>query len=177
VLTRSTWGYLSGVADLIELEFWPEYDSGPLWAQGATSVDLFSLPLSEGLRARLVAWNDRYDDSKLPFDNNDTVWLDESKVLLRELRHERGDAQRGVVGRGAQRIAGITSPPPQSPRRPNDAPAGVAAFGAEDSRRSLTGRGRLIPADIGRDCASRVGASPSIAVAAPSGQSGQFKPR
>jgi hypothetical protein len=97
VMTKSTWGYLSGVADVIELEFWPEYDSGPLWAQGATSVDLSSLPLSEGLRARLVAWNDRYDDSKLPFENNDTVWLDAGKVLLREIRHELGDAYEVLV--------------------------------------------------------------------------------
>jgi hypothetical protein len=69
------------------VEFWPEYNGGPLWRNDGNSVDLASVPLSDDLRSRLLAWNARYDDSKLPFERSDEVWLAEGKRLLAETRH------------------------------------------------------------------------------------------
>ena len=72
------------------IEFWPEYDGGPLWNGDGESIDLDSLPLSDNLRSRLLDWNARYDDLKLPFESRDEVWLAEGKSLLAETRAALG---------------------------------------------------------------------------------------
>jgi hypothetical protein len=91
--TRS--GNLLGVSHIVE--FWPEYNGGPLWSDDGKSVDLAALPLSHDLRSRLMAWNARYDDSKLPFETNDAAWLAEGKALLAETRHAVNDSITVVV--------------------------------------------------------------------------------
>jgi hypothetical protein len=68
------------------IEFWPEYGEGPLWTEQGQSVDLRKLPLAADLRDRLVAWNAAYDDSRLPFEDNDREWLDEGRRLFVEVR-------------------------------------------------------------------------------------------
>ncbi|MEQ1872169.1 MAG: hypothetical protein ABL953_00450 [Ilumatobacteraceae bacterium] len=70
----------------MELEFWPEYNSGPLWSLDGQSIALESLPLPHLLRERLIEWNSRYDDSLLPFEDNDVPWLAEGRALLTETR-------------------------------------------------------------------------------------------
>lgn len=80
----------------IELEFWPEYNAGPLWA-GGDAVDLGLLGLSDGLQARLVSWNAMYSDDRLPFESNDVVWLAAGRSLLRELRIALADTHSIVV--------------------------------------------------------------------------------
>lgn len=80
----------------VELEFWPEYNSGPLW-DGGTTVDLGSLGLSQDLRARLIRWNAKYSDDLLPFESNDVAWLAEGRTLLGQLRFELGDTHSIVV--------------------------------------------------------------------------------
>ena len=79
------------------LEFWPEYNSGPLWSDDGQSIDLDSLPLSSELRDRLRHWNARYDDSLLPFDQNDTEWLVEGRCLLTDTRASLGESYEVVV--------------------------------------------------------------------------------
>ncbi|HSB88040.1 MAG TPA: hypothetical protein VLD86_17130, partial [Ilumatobacteraceae bacterium] len=69
-----------------QLEFWPEYNAGPLWNSNGESVVLDSLALPDSLRHRLVGWNGRYDDSLLPFEDNDLPWLIEGRSLLAETR-------------------------------------------------------------------------------------------
>jgi hypothetical protein len=80
----------------IELEFWPEYNAGPLWSGGA-SADLESLGLSGSLQARLVRWNADYSDDRLPFESNDAAWLAEGRSLLGELRLELANTYSVVV--------------------------------------------------------------------------------
>ena len=46
-----------------QLEFWPEYGAGPLWAEGV-GVDPTQLGLPTELVERLVAWNARYGDER-----------------------------------------------------------------------------------------------------------------
>lgn len=46
------------------VEFWPEYNGGPLWSDDGNSIDLASLPLSDGLRSRLLAWQPARADAK-----------------------------------------------------------------------------------------------------------------
>jgi hypothetical protein len=79
------------------LEFWPEYNSGPLWTGDGRSVDLDALPLPRDLRERLRRWNSRYDDSKLPYDENDVEWLYEGERLLAETRSALGSSYTVVV--------------------------------------------------------------------------------
>jgi hypothetical protein len=79
------------------LEFWPEYNSGPLWRSDGTSVDLASLALPADLKARLQSWNAAYDDSRLPFDHDDEGWLEEGERLLAETREALCDAYTIVV--------------------------------------------------------------------------------
>lgn len=76
------------VTDPETLEFWPEYDSGPLWAADGEPVPLDELPLPDDLRSRLMAWNDEFEDAKLPFDQHDEDWLQLGRVLLVEVRRE-----------------------------------------------------------------------------------------
>jgi len=80
----------------IELEFWPEYNAGPLWI-GGQSVDLGSLGLSGDLEARLVRWNAGYSDDRLPSESNDVVWLAEGRSLLGELRIEVAGTHSVIV--------------------------------------------------------------------------------
>lgn len=80
---------------MAEVEFWPEYGSGPLWIAGS-SVEPTELVGAE-LAERLIAWNDQYDDEKLPADGSsgDSGWLAEGKELLRLVR-ERLDGNHVV---------------------------------------------------------------------------------
>jgi len=68
------------------LEFWPDYNAGPLWSSDGTSVDLTSLNLPRDLIQRLQSWNARYADDKLPFASNDIEWLRDGEALLDEVR-------------------------------------------------------------------------------------------
>lgn len=79
------------------LEFWPEYDGGPIWSPDGRSADLDLLPLSNDLRERLRAWNARYDDANLPFEQNAVDWLAEGRSLLGEVRAALGEAYEVVV--------------------------------------------------------------------------------
>ena len=79
------------------LEFWPEYSHGPLWSTDGTAIDPTLLGVSSDLSERLRDWNSRYDDSKLPFEANDTVWLAEGKSLLSEVRAVLGSDYDVVV--------------------------------------------------------------------------------
>ena len=75
----------------VTFEFWPEYNSGPLWTSAGKSVDLASLPLPHELVERLSKWNARYSDSKLPFESHDEVWIREGTSLLQEVRSALGE--------------------------------------------------------------------------------------
>jgi hypothetical protein len=69
-----------------ELEFWPEYSDGPLWRGGATA-DPAALGLPPELVDRLMAWNARYGDERLPVEGpGDAEWLAEGKLLLQQVR-------------------------------------------------------------------------------------------
>ena len=52
------------------LEFWPEYNSGPLWSNDGRNVDVADIGLPIELAGRLRDWNARYDGTKLPFERN-----------------------------------------------------------------------------------------------------------
>ena len=67
------------------LEFLPEYDGGPLWSEDGKTVDDVARAAPD-LSGRLAVWSARYDDSKLPFEQNDREWLDEGARLLTEVR-------------------------------------------------------------------------------------------
>jgi hypothetical protein len=70
-----------------DLEFWPDYDGGPLWDAAGVTVDVSSLVLPAELEQELGHWNALYDDSKLPIgENKDEAWLEQGRVLLRQLR-------------------------------------------------------------------------------------------
>ena len=60
-------------------------------------MDLAGLALSSDLIGRLVAWNSRYDDSKLAVGNDDTAWINEGTSLLSEVRAALGDALQVIV--------------------------------------------------------------------------------
>lgn len=79
------------------LEFWPEYSGGPLWSTDGKTVDLAGLALSSHLIERLVAWNSRYDDSKLSLESDDPAWINEGTSLLSEVREALGDAFQVIV--------------------------------------------------------------------------------
>jgi hypothetical protein len=62
-----------GVTDL--LEWWPEYNSGPLWCEGQ-NVPLDQLGLPDDLVRNMKDWNGSYADEKLPIEGpGDPVWL------------------------------------------------------------------------------------------------------
>jgi hypothetical protein len=70
------------------LEFWPDYNAGPLWGPGGAPLELSELAAPSGLVDRVRAWNATYADDKLPIDGaGDAVWLNEGVGLLSELRH------------------------------------------------------------------------------------------
>lgn len=80
-----------------QLEFWPEYGSGPLWA-GGTPVDVTELELPSELAGRLVAWNALYEDERLPIEGpGDIGWLGEGRRLLAETRTALAASHRVVV--------------------------------------------------------------------------------
>ena len=69
----------------MEIEFWPEHGSGPLWHEGA-ALDLAPL-VGDDLAERLVRWNAQFSDDKLPIDTGgDGPWLAEGNELLRRVR-------------------------------------------------------------------------------------------
>lgn len=81
---------------MIEIEFWPEYNSGPLWINGS------SAPLAEilepELAERLIRWNAAYADGKWPTESSgDVDWLAEGKELLRLVREHVVGEYRIVV--------------------------------------------------------------------------------
>jgi hypothetical protein len=80
-----------------QLEFWPEYGAGPLWDEGA-GVDPTQLGLPTELVERLVAWNARYGDERLPMEGpGDPAWLGEGRRLLAETRTALAASHRVVV--------------------------------------------------------------------------------
>lgn len=81
----------------IVLEFFPEYNSGPLWSSTGASIELAALALPEDLVRRLGDWNASYDDSKLPFERNDSAWLEGGRRLLAEVRQALGPDYEVVV--------------------------------------------------------------------------------
>lgn len=85
------------MADSVTLEFWPEYNSGPLWSADGETVPLDDLPLPVELRRRLAAWNAEFEDSKLPFDQNDQDWLQRGRTLFAEVRHALGPRYEVLV--------------------------------------------------------------------------------
>ncbi len=79
------------------LEFWPEYEGGPLWTEQGVSMDLETLLLAECLQDRITAWSRLYGDNKLPIEGpGDELWRDEGRRLLAELR-EALDGRYEVV--------------------------------------------------------------------------------
>ena len=79
------------------MEFWPEYNSGPLCSSTGAAIDLAALALPEALVQRLREWNASYDDSKLPFEQNDTAWLANGQGLLAETRKALGPDYEVIV--------------------------------------------------------------------------------
>ncbi len=80
-----------------QLEFWPEYGPGPLWAEG-DRVDLTELGVPSELADRLLAWNARYEEERLPLEGPcDTDWLGEGRRLLAETRTALADSHCIVV--------------------------------------------------------------------------------
>lgn len=75
-----------------ELEFWPDYGPGPLWASGV-AVPPDGLGLPDDLAEQLRAWNAQYEEDKLPIDGpGDGEWLNEGRRLLGALRSALGTA-------------------------------------------------------------------------------------
>lgn len=86
----------AGGSSLVELEFWPEYGSGPLWVDGSP-VDAAEL-LPADLAGRLATWNDAHADEKLPIDGaGDPAWMAEGAGLLAEVRAALAVTQVVVV--------------------------------------------------------------------------------
>lgn len=69
-----------------EIEFWPEYGSGPLWRCGR-AIDPQTVGVESDLVRRLIAWNAEYADEKLPAGvPGDMEWIDRGRALLAEIR-------------------------------------------------------------------------------------------
>lgn len=81
---------------MTEFEWWPEYNSGPLWDNG-TSVSPHSL-LSAELADRVVTWNANFTEDRLPTEGpGDRLWLAEGKSLLDAVRVELAGTHTVVV--------------------------------------------------------------------------------
>jgi hypothetical protein len=81
---------------VIEVAFWPEYGSGPLWIGGSSVVP--ATLVDDELAGRLLRWNDAYADKKLPMDGGgDATWLAEGKVLLASVRQQLAETHYVVV--------------------------------------------------------------------------------
>ena len=79
------------------LEFWPDYGPGPLWLDGM-AVDLHTLGLPQELACHLEAWNDQYEERKVPLEGaGDVEWLREGMSLLRRTRSALGATYSVVV--------------------------------------------------------------------------------
>ena len=79
------------------LEWWPEYERGPLW-EGATTVSPDDLGLPPDLAKRIEGWSSRYNDDRLPVDGpGDSAWLQEGSALLKEVRRSLGERVQVVV--------------------------------------------------------------------------------
>lgn len=73
------------------IEFWPDYGPGPLWTEDGRSVDPRALGLPEILAERLVAWNARYEEDRIPVEGDgDADWLAEGTALLHDVRSQLG---------------------------------------------------------------------------------------
>lgn len=73
-------------APLPALEFWPDYGDGPLWS-GGDPVDLDTVGLAADLTARLTAFNEAYQEGRLPLDGpGDRSYLAEGERLLHAVR-------------------------------------------------------------------------------------------
>lgn len=81
---------------VIQLEFWPESEGGPLWDEHGRNVALNSLPLPTDLITRTEGWASEFEESKLPVDSQgdsptvgnqgDSEWLAKGASLFSELR-------------------------------------------------------------------------------------------
>ncbi len=81
----------------VRLEFWPDYNSEPLWDKDQP-VPLAEHRLPPDLTLRISDWLARYDESRLPIDGpGDQEWLYEGKGILRELREALSDRYEIVV--------------------------------------------------------------------------------
>lgn len=81
-----------------EVEFWPDYGSGPLWHRNGEPADLATLGLAPELVERLTDWNSRYEETNLPIDGpGNRSYLDEGSRLLRMVRGSVGPRYRVVV--------------------------------------------------------------------------------
>ena len=58
---------------------------------------MVAIGLPRELVDRLKQWNDRYADTRLPFEKNDTEWLRDGQALLAEVRAAVGGAFEVVV--------------------------------------------------------------------------------
>jgi hypothetical protein len=76
-----------------ELEFWPDYGSGPLWSTNGTVVDGAAIGLQPDLLFRLRTWNSAYAEDKLPMDKISTNpgWIEQGRDLLAEIRQALGE--------------------------------------------------------------------------------------
>ena len=80
------------------LEYWPDYGEGPLWSADGKPADLGALPLDDGLRQSLIAWNASYTEERIPVDGpGDPAWLREGVLLLERVRRALGTAYEVVV--------------------------------------------------------------------------------
>ncbi len=75
-----------------QLEWWPDYGSGPLWepsGRGGVPVEPSSLNLGSDLADRLARWNAEYAEDKLPTEGGgDGDWIGRGVRLLAKVRHQ-----------------------------------------------------------------------------------------
>lgn len=81
---------------MTEVEFWPEYGSGPLWIGGVSVLP--ATLVDDELAERLVRWNEAYADEKLPMDGGgDDAWVAEGRDLLATVRRQLMGTHNVVV--------------------------------------------------------------------------------
>lgn len=80
------------------LEWWPDYNTGPLWSDGGREVDLAELGASAELVDQVRNWTAGYRDDRLPIDGRgDERWLQEGVQLLADIRRALGVGYEVVV--------------------------------------------------------------------------------
>jgi hypothetical protein len=85
-------------AELPPLEFWPDYGPGPLWQRGGTPADPAALGLPADLVERLRAFNDAYEEERLPVEGGgDPDYLTTGVRLLADVRDALDGRFRVVV--------------------------------------------------------------------------------